>query len=133
MVTPGEASGTRRESLQQLVLRRLRELGGDREPMSAREAVRGHEELVSYETVRLIARGNHQGGITDRTAEGLSRALRVPVEHVYAAAGVPSPGARWRWPERFDRLSPRQRELVESLAASLLDAYDQGRRDAASG
>lgn len=125
----GEEAG-RRETLQQLVLRRLRELGGETGPMSARAAVQGHEDLVSYETVRLIARGVHQGKLTDRTAEGLSEALRVPLAQVYAAAGVQSPGARWHWPQRFDRLSPRQRELVEQIAASLLDAYDQGRRDA---
>lgn len=125
----GDAS-TRRETLQQLVVRRLRELGGDTGPISAREAVRGFESLVSYESVRLIARGVHQGNITDRTAEGLAQALRVPVGQVYAAAGVQTPGTRWHWPQRFDRLSPRQRELVEQVAASLLDAYEAGRRDA---
>lgn len=126
--TNGEAS--QRETLQQLVVRRLRELGSEAGPMSAREAVRAAESLVSYENLRLIARGVHQGGISDRTAEGLSRALRVPVSRIYAAAGVPSPGTRWRWPEKFDRLAPRQRELVEQFAAALLEAYDQGRRDA---
>lgn len=129
-VTPASDAGTARETLQQLVLRRLRELGDASGPMSAREAVRAAESLISYENLRLIARGVHQGGISDRTAEGLSRALRVPVAQIYAAAGVPSPGTRWRWPEKFDRLSPRQRELVEQFAAALLEAYDQGRRDA---
>lgn len=129
-MTAGRPDGSGRESLQQLVLRRLRELGGDQGPVSARQAVRGHEELVSYETVRVIARGVHQGGITDKTAEGLSRALKVPIAAVYEAAGVPSPGSRWEWPDRFARLSPRQRELVEQFAGALLDAYDQGRRDA---
>lgn len=129
-MTPDNEPDQRRETLQQLVVRRLRELGGDTGPMSAREAVRGFEGLISYENLRLIARGVHQGNITDRTAEGLSSALRVPIAQVYAAAGVQSPGTRWHWPQRFDRLSPRQRELVEQLAASLLDAYEQGRRDA---
>jgi hypothetical protein len=130
VTSAGDEVGARRETLQELVLRRLRELGDESGPISSREAVRGFESLISYENLRLIARGVHQGKISDRTAEGLSAALRVPPSVVYAAAGVPSPGTRWRWPQRFDRLSPRQREMVEQFAAALLDAYDQGRRDA---
>lgn len=118
-------------ALQDLILTRLQQLGDRHGPMSAREAARRADGLVSYETLRVLARnGKHTGRITDRTAEGLSRALQVPVEKVYEAAGVPAPSGRWEWPERFARLAPTQRSLVEDVAAALLEAYDRGRREA---
>lgn len=118
-------------ALQDLILTRLQQLGDRSGPMSAREASRRADGLVSYETMRLLARGGkHTGRITDRTAEGLSRALDVPVGRIYEAAGVPAPSGRWDWPERFSRLSPPQRSLVEDVAAAILEAYERGRRDA---
>lgn len=117
------------ERLQELIVTRLRELGDSTGPMSAREAARRAEGLVSYETIRNLARGvRHTGRLTDRVAEGLSKALQVPVTKVYEAAGVPEPGDRWVWPERFSRLTPAQRALVEDVAAALLEAYDKGIR-----
>lgn len=117
--------------LSELVLRRLRELGDATGPMGAREAARQSDGLVSYETLRNLARGvRHTGRITDRTAEGLSKALQVPLERVYEAAGIPAPQGRWEMPQRFDRLNPTQRALVEDVAAAILEAYDRGRRDA---
>jgi hypothetical protein len=86
--------------------------------------------MVSYEILRQILRGEHSGNITDRTAEGLSRALDVPVNQVYMAAQVPAPVGRWSWPQRFDRLDLSQRRLVEDIAGALLDAYEKGLRDA---
>lgn len=115
--------------LQDLVLRRLDALGDRTGPMSTRAAAERSNGSVSYETLRGIARGTHSGKITDRTAEGISRALDVPVAEVYAAAHVPRPQTRWRWPERFDRLDAAQRRLVEDVAGSLLEAYEKGVRD----
>lgn len=123
-------NGSRRgESLQELVLTRLDELGDDKGPMSALQASKAADQLVSYETMRQIARGNHAGRISDRIAAGLAQALRVPIERVYAAAGLPTPGERWEWPRRFDRLSQAQRRVVEDVAAAVLEAYEAGRRD----
>jgi hypothetical protein len=119
----------RSNGLQDLVLTRLRELGTEGEPMSALQAVAAADGLVSYESLRSIARGLHGGRLGARTAEGLAKALRVPIERVYAAAGVPAPSGPWDWPRKFERLSPRQRELVEQIAAALLESYEQGRRD----
>lgn len=121
------------DQLQQLILTRLRELGDASGPMSAREAARRADGLVSLETIRLLARGRgarHRGRISDRVAEGLALALQVPVARVYEAAGVPAPGRRWELPERFDRIPPAQRALLEELAAALLSSYDAGFRDA---
>lgn len=118
------------DRLQHLILARLVELGDESGPMTAREAARRASGLVSYETLRNLARGTrHTGRITDRVAEGLARALEIPVAQVYAAAGAPSPGARWEWPRRFDRLPPAQRQIVEDVAAGMLEMYDRGRNE----
>ena len=118
------------ERLQDLILTRLAELGDEHGPMSAREAARRAEGLVSYETLRNLARGvRHTGRITDRVAEGISRALQIPASRVYAAAGVPAPGRKWDWPAKFDRLPIEDRRHVENIAAALLECYERGRRD----
>lgn len=120
------------EGLQDLILTRLRELGDDTGPLTAREAARRSDPPVSYETIRNLARGvRHTGRITDRVAEGLARALEIPVARVYEAAGAPPRGEQWAWPKRFERLEPAQRELVEDVAAALLEAYDRGFRQRA--
>lgn len=118
------------ERLQDLILTRLAELGDEKGPMSAREAARRAEGLVSYETLRNLARGvRHTGRISDRVAAGLSRALQIPEARVYAAAGIQPPGQRWRLPDRFDRLPIEQRRIVEDVASAMLEAYEKGRRD----
>lgn len=120
------------ERLQDLILTRLQQLGDKDGPLSAREAARRAEGLVSYETLRNLARGvRHTGRITPRVAEGISRALQVPVERVYRAAGVPQPGEGWDWPERFNQLNRAQRQVVEDVASALLEAMEKGRRDPA--
>lgn len=115
--------------LQDLMLRRLAELGTPGSPMSIRHATERARGLVSYEVLRKISRGEHSGRITDSTAEGLASALDVPVQQVYDVARVPRPTTRWIWPARFDRLDLAQRRLVELLASGLLDAYEKGLRD----
>jgi hypothetical protein len=116
--------------LQDLVLQRLAELGTPGSPMSVRQATERARGLVSYESLRQIARGEHSGRIGDKTAEGLALALDVPVQDVYNAARVPRPLTRWQWPARFDRLDLAQRRLVEDVAAALLEAYEKGQRGA---
>lgn len=116
--------------LQDLVLRRLAELGTPGSPMSYRQAQLRTRGAISYETFRSIAHGEHSGKISDRVAEALSRALDVPVQDVYDAAMVPRPMSRWVMPERFDRLDIPQRRLVEDIAAAILEAYEKGLRDA---
>lgn len=123
------AQAPQAEDLQELVLVRLQEMGDKTGPMSAREASRRADGLISYESLRLIARGMHGGGLTDRTAQGLALALDVPVGRVYAAAGLPPKGEHWEWPDRFERLPPAQRRLVEDVAGALLEMYDKGRRE----
>lgn len=114
--------------LQQLVLTRLAELGEPGRPMSGRAAAEKARGLVSFHTIIAIANGEHTGRITDRTAEGLAAALDVPVTRVYEAAGVPRPFGRWHWPEKFDRIRPEDRAIVEDLTSALLQAEERGFR-----
>lgn len=125
-----EGGGGRVNELQELVQRRLEELGTPDAPLSLRRASERSRGLVSYEILRQILRGEHSGNISDRTAEGISRALDVKVDSVYAAARVPQPRGRWHWPERFDRLDSSQRRLVEDIASALLESYEKGLKDA---
>lgn len=130
MHTDGAVTQASPSTLQQLVIRRLHELGDKTGPMSARAAAARSRGLVSYETLRLMARGDHSGRIEDKTAQGLSLALDVPLSVVYETVDVPQPTTRWTMPARFDRLTPAQRKIVESVAAAMLDAYDRGQQDA---
>jgi hypothetical protein len=116
-------------TLQQLVVRRLHELGDQTGPMSAREAANRSRGNVSYETLRHMARGEHSGQITDRVAQGLAFALDVPLSSIYEVTSTPQPKTKWVLPARFDRLNPAQRKIVEAVAAAMLDAYDRGLRD----
>jgi hypothetical protein len=112
-----------------MILRRLAELGTPGSPMSIRAATRRSRDHLNYETLRKLARGEHSGDITDQTAEGLSFALDVPLQEVYAAARVPRPLSRWTWPAKFDRLDHDERRLVEDVAAGLLRAREKGLRE----
>jgi hypothetical protein len=107
-----------------LVQQRLAELD-----LSVRAASLRSRGMVNYETLRKIARGLHSGKIADQTAEGLGRALDLPVSKVYEAARAPQPITRWKWPEKFDRLTLPQRRVVEDVAAALLAAHDREVRD----
>lgn len=122
-------TGDREESvnaLQQLVLTRLAELGILGRPMSYRQAVEKARGLVSVPTFAAIANGTHTGKITDRVAEGIALAIDVPVARVYEAAGVARPHGRWHWPERFDRIRPEDRAIIEDLTNALLRAEERG-------
>lgn len=109
-------------TLQDLVLRRLAELGDTETPLSVRQATERAQGLLSFESLRRIARGEHSGRISDRVAEGLSLALGVPAAEIYDAAGVQAPLSPWELPQTFDRLDREERALVEDVARGLLRA-----------
>lgn len=115
--------------LQNLVLRRLAELGERGTSMSVRHAAKRSRGLLNYEVLRQIARGEHSNRITDQTAQGIATALDVPIQDVYDAARIPRPQTRWQWPARFDRLDGAERRVVEDVAAALLEAREKGLRD----
>jgi helix-turn-helix protein len=71
-------------ALQQLVRRRLLELGG-----SVEEAARRADWAVAPQTITRIASGRHSGMISERLAAALARAIDVPENRVRRAAGLP--------------------------------------------
>lgn len=110
------------QSLPSLVRNRLAELN-----ISPTEAARRSQGLVSAETLRLIARGAHNGQLRSTVPQGIALALEVPLADVLAAAGMPERHGRWDWPHRFDVLDPHERRVVESVAASIMAAKEKAR------
>ncbi|MGY1639909.1 hypothetical protein ACI782_02095 [Geodermatophilus sp. SYSU D00703] len=71
-------------ALQQLVQRRLLEIGG-----TVEEASRRSSWAIAPQTIAHIAHGRHSGLISERLAGALARALDVPENRVRRAAGLP--------------------------------------------
>lgn len=111
-------------TLQALAQRRLRDLGSHGEPLSARQAALRAEGLVSYETLRLIVKGEHSGRISPQVAEGLSLALQVPLEQIYAAARKRAPQGPFMLPPEADSLDPKERKAVLSVVDAILSAHE---------
>lgn len=125
------------ETLQELVERRLREMGqrrGRGENISLREAwLRLPEDAngtraVSYETVRRIRENGHHR-IGDETADALATMLGVPVAAVLQAAGQRPRLGKFELPSRADRLTESERTAVLGVVDAILDAVDQDRGD----
>lgn len=122
-----------RETLQDLMARRLREMGRrrGRSALTLREA---HEALrdatgatpVSYETCRKILKGEHSGHISDPTADALSIMLDVSVGEILTAAGQRPRLGKFSLPSRADRLDDRERRVVLSVVDAILDAAEGG-------
>jgi hypothetical protein len=113
--------------LQQLVDRRLKELGDHRGPMPTRRAAARSEGKISYETLRLLKLGRHSGSITLETAEGLSLALDLPLEAILEVAGQRIPQGPFELPRRADTLTKSERAVVLSVIDAILDAAEQER------
>lgn len=113
--------------LQQLVDRRLKELGDHRGPMPTRRAAARSNGKISYETLRLLKLGRHSGSITLDTAEGLALALDLPLEAVLGVAGQRIPQGPFVLPKRADTLTKSERAVVLSMIDAILDAADQER------
>ncbi|WP_460460953.1 hypothetical protein, partial [Angustibacter peucedani] len=97
--------------LQQLVERRLRELGDRRGPMPTRRAAARSEGKVSYETLRLLKIGRHSGAITHEVAQGIALALDVPVRTVLQVAGQRIPLGPFVLPPRAETLTKSERAV----------------------
>jgi hypothetical protein len=71
-------------ALQDLVQRRLLELGA-----TAEDASRRSRWAVAPETIARIAHGRHSGMVSERLAAALATAIDVPENRVRRAAGLP--------------------------------------------
>jgi hypothetical protein len=117
--------------LQQLVERRLADLGDHRGPMATRQAAGRSGGRVSYETLRLIKKGQHSGSISPEVAEGLALALDVPLSTVLTVAGRRIPQGAFVLPKRAEALTKSERSVVLSVVDAILDAAAQERAQAA--
>lgn len=121
------------ETLQELVERRLREMGqrrGRGENLSLREAWLRLPEgpngvrAVSYETVRRIRELGHSK-IGDATADALATMLEVSVDEVLEAAGQRKRLGPFRLPRRAERLTESERAAVLGVVDAILDAGEK--------
>ncbi len=80
------------ETLQDLLLRRLAHLQGERggRRLSLRQVALRSFGRVSEATLRAILAGHPAVQLTDREINGLALALEVPAERVYLAAANPT-------------------------------------------
>lgn len=106
------------ETLQQLIRRRLSEL-----ELSTRNAAAHAHGLISH---ALIARySNGVGGtLSAKTAQGLALAIDVPVDVVFAAAGMPNSPGPFTLPARADLLTAKERRAVISVVDAILASRD---------
>lgn len=112
------------ETLQQLVHRRQREIGGTTGPISARQVwLRGGgDDHWSYEIVRKIIERGHSN-IGDKIAERLAIALNVPVSKIHAAAGQRQRGTPFQLPARSAQLTQTEREILRMVMDAMLGQY----------
>lgn len=113
------------ETLQELLDRRLREMGGRHEPRtlrSAHMALPAGGDWVSYEVVRRVSKGHAR--ITDRAARTLATMLKVGEDEVRRAAGQRPKLGPFELPPRAARLSESERGVVLSVVDAILSAAE---------
>jgi hypothetical protein len=126
------------ETLQQLLSRRLREIGkarGRDTPISLNQLysetpdyLPSGERVISYEILRRVQKGTHSN-LTGRAVRTLATMLGVPEGDVWQAAGRRAPSGRFELPERADRLNEDERDVVLSVVDAILRA-GEGTREA---
>lgn len=122
------------ETLQQLLERRLRELGArrGRDTLSLREAWQqlpadaDGKRPISYELVRRVRESGHTN-ISDRAADAIATMLDVAVSDVLLAAGQRPRLGRFELPRRADRLNDDERKVVVQVVDAILTAADADR------
>lgn len=113
------------ETLQELLNRRLREMGGNHEPRtlrSAHQALPAGGDWVTYEVVRRVSKGHAR--ITDRAARTLATMLAVGEDEIRQAAGQRSKLGPFELPPRAERLNESERGVVLSVVDAILSAAE---------
>lgn len=113
------------ETLQELLNRRLREMGGNHEPRtlrSAHQALPAGGDWVTYEVVRRVSKGHAR--ITDRAASTLATMLAVGEDEIRQAAGQRSKLGPFELPPRAERLNESERGVVLSVVDAILSAAE---------
>lgn len=119
-------------TLQELLEKRLHEMGGPREPKTLLAAYNDLPEggdWVSYEVVRRVSRGHTR--ITDRAARTLATMLGVHEDAVREAAGQRPRLEPFELPPRASRLDENERGVVLAVVDAILAAAEGNSRPAA--
>lgn len=116
------------ETLQQLIRRRLRELGDARgrdEPLTLAEAYRHvPNPEVTYELVRRAETGQHSN-IGEPGVRTIATMLDVDANVVRAARGQRPALGPFALPPRADRLKKDERAVVVAVVDAILNAAEQ--------
>lgn len=116
------------ETLQQLVERRLREMGEERgrgEPLSLHEVwLAVPEPKPTYEAYRRVQNEGHSN-IRGATVRTLATMLEVTEDEVYRAAKQKPLGEPFVLPERAAKLNEKDRRIVLNLVERLADLADE--------
>lgn len=117
------------KTLQELLEKRLREMGGPHEPrtlLSAYQALPAGQDWVSYEVIRRVSKGHSR--ITDRAARTLATMLGVDETVVRSAAGQRPTLGPFELPPRASRLDEAERSVVLSVVDAILFAAEGASR-----
>lgn len=112
------------ESLQALVLRRARELGGREGELSNRTLAKRNGADLSHTLISQIVNGEYANKApAHRVLEGLAKALEVPLPEIEAAAGAPPSYGPFELPDAA-RLTPAQRKAVKHVVQVLVESNE---------
>lgn len=116
------------ETLQQLLDRRLREMGAHRgEPLSLLEAYNAipgdHSDTVTYEVLRRVRQEGHTR-IGDKAVRTIATMLDLDESVVRRAAGQRPKQGPFQLPARADKLNERERAVVLSVVDVILAAAE---------
>lgn len=124
------------ETLQDLMERRLKELGqrrGRGEQISLHEAydrmvgeLGEDADVPTYEVFRRIRTRGHSK-VTPRTANALATMLGVDVDEVLLAAGQRPRLSKFELPDRADQLTESERKAVLGVVDAILAAGEEPR------
>jgi transcriptional regulator with XRE-family HTH domain len=115
------------ESLQALVLRRAKEIGGREGELSNRALARRNGADLSHTLISQIINGEYANRAPDqRVLDGLAKALEVPLETVESAAGAPPSYGPFKLPDDAARLTPAQRKAVRHVVQVMIDSNEAG-------
>jgi hypothetical protein len=113
------------ESLQDLVQRRAREVGGVNGPLGIREIARASKGALSHTLVGQIVNGEYANKTPSHTVlQGLVVALGGDLRDYERAAGAPPSFGPFRLPEDAARLTPAQRKAIKHVVQVMVDAAD---------
>jgi hypothetical protein len=109
------------ENLQDLILRRAKEIGGNNGDLSTRQLEARSQGKVSRATFQRMMAGEYDAVTSQRTIDGLALALEVSLRVVESAAGAPPSYGPFQLDDDAARLTPTQRKAVKHVVEAMLN------------